>query len=108
MLTQKCPVFILKGLLLVMFRLLADVFAGSLNIRCTDRKRAVSVLPCKRRQSGFLLFNPGAGHPFDFLHPVGLGNGSGQSTCGMEAPCTWTQPRWGWLIVLTGFTQDSG
>ena len=26
----------------------------------------------------------------------------------MEAPCTLTQPRWGWLIVLTGFTQGSG
>ncbi len=76
---KKRAVFFLKCLFFVMRPLAGYVFARFVYGGCTNGKSTITSLPRKPRQSGFSLFDPDAGNPFDFFYPIGLRNGSGQS-----------------------------
>ena len=75
---QKRTKLILKRNLGMVFRLVCDVAAHGLHIRCAHGKSPVSCLPGKFCNLRKTLLNPEVGNSLEFFHQIGLGNAATQ------------------------------
>ena len=75
---QKRTKLILKRNLGMVFRLVCDVAAHGLHIRCAHGKSPVSCLPGKFCNLRKTLLNPKVGTSLEFFHQIGLGNAATQ------------------------------
>ncbi len=81
---QKRTKLILKRNPGMVFRLVCDVGAHGLRIRCAHRKSPVSRLPRKFCNMWEALLNPKVGTSLEFFHQIGLGNAATQLDQNMD------------------------
>jgi hypothetical protein len=74
---EEGAVFVLEGGLFVMLFLIRDIAFDRLKIGGADGEDAVSGLPSEVAERGIALFDPKTGDAFEFLDPIGLGDGAG-------------------------------
>jgi len=73
---EECTVFILEGGLIVMLFLIGDVTFDGFKIRGADRENTIAGLPGEVAERWIAFFDPETGDAFEFLDPIGLGDGA--------------------------------
>ena len=79
MFAQQRAKFILKRCLPMMFLLAHDVLPHLFKVGLAHREIRIAALPFKIGIVVAMFFEPAVGNPFQFLHPLGLGNGAGKT-----------------------------
>jgi len=74
---EEGAVFVLEGGIFVMLFLIGDVTFDRFKIRGDDGEDAIAGLPSEVAERWIALFDPEAGDSFEFLDPIGLGDGAG-------------------------------
>jgi hypothetical protein len=75
---EECPVFILKGLLAMVFALIGDVFPHGFDVGFGNGEYAVSGLPCEGPKFRSLVLDPFGRGFFDVLHGLTDRHGAGE------------------------------
>ena len=75
---EELPVFVLKGLLAMVFALIGDVLPHDFHVGFRNGEDAVSRLPCEGPKFRSLFLDPFGRGFFDVLHGLADGNGAGE------------------------------